>query len=74
MSWTGKPCLFTIQILIKLQFSKWLHFTVLWSVTLNISAPTKLGLVFLVVGFIHVFDQTLAEQLYKGLYPTPAKF
>ena len=42
---------------------------VLWSVTLKIGALTKLGLFFPVVCFIHVFDQTLAEQLYrdKGL-------
>ena len=66
MSWTGKPCLFTIQNLIK----RW-HFTVLWSVTLKIGALTKLGLFFLVVCFIHVFDQIVAEQLYrdKGLPP-----
>ena len=38
--------------------------------TLKIGALTKLGLFFAVVCFIHVFDQTLAEQLYcdKGLY------
>ena len=37
--------------------------------TLEIGALTKLGLFFPVVCFIHVFDQTLAEQLYrdKGL-------
>ena len=37
--------------------------------TLKIGALTKLGLFFPVVCFIHVFDQTLAEQLYrdKGL-------
>ena len=42
---------------------------VLWSVTLKLGALTKLGLFFPVVCFIHVFDQTLAEQLYrdKGL-------
>ena len=42
---------------------------VLWSVTLKIGALTKRGLFFPVVCFIHVFDQTLAEQLYrdKGL-------
>ena len=42
---------------------------VLWSVTLKIGALTKLGLFFLVVCFIYVFDQTLAEQLHceKGL-------
>ena len=36
---------------------------------LKIGAFTKLGLFFPVVCFIHVFDQTLAEQLYrdKGL-------
>ena len=39
-------------------------FTVLWSVTLKIGAFTKLGSFFPVVCFIHVFDQTLAEQLY----------
>ena len=50
--------------LYKLQFSKWCYFTVLWSVTLKIGALTKLGLFFPVVCFIHVFDQTLAEQLY----------
>ena len=35
----------------------------------EIGALTKLGLFFPVVCFIHVFDQTLAEQLYrdKGL-------
>ena len=38
--------------------------------TLKIGALTKLGLFFLVVCFIYVFDQTLAEHLYrdKGLY------
>ena len=42
---------------------------ILWSVTLKIGALTKLGLFFPVVCFIRVFDQTLAEQLYrdKGL-------
>ena len=37
--------------------------------TLKIGALTKLGLLFSVVCFIYVFDQTLAEQLYrdKGL-------
>ena len=43
---------------------------VLWSVTLKIGALTKLGLFFPVtMCFIHVFDQTSAEQLYrdKGL-------
>ena len=42
---------------------------VIWSVTLKISALTNLGLFFPVVCFIHVFGQTLAEQLYrdKGL-------
>ena len=34
---------------------------VFWSVTLKFGAPTKLGLVFPVVCFIYVFDQTLAE-------------
>ena len=38
---------------------------VLWSVTMKIGALTKLGLFFAVVCFIHVFDQTLAEQLYR---------
>ena len=38
---------------------------VLWCVTLKIGALTKLGLFFTVVRFIHVFDQTLAEQLYR---------
>ena len=33
--------------------------------TLKIGAITKLGLFFPVVCFIHVFDQTLAEQLYR---------
>ena len=37
---------------------------VLRSVTLKIGALTKLGSFFPVVCFIHVFDQTLAEQLY----------
>ena len=41
------------------------HFTVLWSVTLKIGAVSKLGLFFPVVCFIHVFGQTLAEQLYN---------
>ena len=42
---------------------------VLWSVTLKSGALTKLGLIYPVVCFIHVCDQTLAEQLYhdKGL-------
>ena len=37
--------------------------------TLNIGALTKLGLLFPVMCFIHVFAQTLAEHLYcdKGL-------
>ena len=45
---------------------------VVWSVTQKIGALTKLGLFFPVVCFIHVFDQTLAEQLYrdKGLLIT----
>ena len=62
-----EPCPFTIQNLIKITIFKMM---VLWSVTLKIGALTKLGLFFLVVCFIHVFDQTLAEQLYrdKGLY------
>ena len=34
-------------------------------VTLQIGALTKLGLFFLGVCFIHVFEQTLAEQLYR---------
>ena len=38
---------------------------VLWSVTLKIGALTEHGLFFSVVFFIHVFDQTLAEQLYR---------
>ena len=33
--------------------------------TLKIGALTKLGLFFPVVCFIHVFDQTLAQQLYR---------
>ena len=33
--------------------------------TLKIGALTKLGLFFPVVCFIHMFDQTLAEQLYR---------
>ena len=33
--------------------------------TLKISALTKLGLFLPVVSFIRVFDQTLAEQLYR---------
>ena len=33
--------------------------------TLKIGARTKLGLFFPVVCFIHVFDQTLTEQLYR---------
>ena len=43
---------------------------VLWSVALKIGAFTKLGLFFPVLCFIYVFDQTLAEQLYrdKGLF------
>ena len=55
--------------LLKLQFSNWWHFMVLWSVTLKVGALTKLDLFFSVVCFIPVFDQTLAEQLYrdKGL-------
>ena len=38
--------------------------------TLKIGALTKLGLFFPVLSFIHVFDRTLAEQLYRdeGLY------
>ena len=38
--------------------------------TLKIGARTKLGLLFPVVCFINVFDQTAAEQLYrdKGLF------
>ena len=45
-------------------------FTVHWSVALKIGALSKLGLFFPMVCFIHVFDQTLAEQLYrdKGLF------
>ena len=33
--------------------------------SLKIGARTKLGLFFPVVCFIHVFDQTLTEQLYR---------
>ena len=47
----------------KCKFTIFCHFTVLWSVTLKIGALTKLGLL---VRFIDVFDQTLAEQLYRG--------
>ena len=65
MSWTGKPYRSPYKTLWKLQFLKWWHFTVLWSVTLKIGALTKLGLFFPVVCFIHVFDQPLAEQLYR---------
>ena len=56
MSWMGKPCQLTIQNLIK--------------ISLKIGALTKLGLFFPVLCFIYVFDQTLAEQLYrdKGLW------
>ena len=39
--------------------------------TLKISALTKLGLFFPVVCFIYVFDQTLAEQLYRDKGPLP---
>ena len=44
--------------------------------TLKIGALTKLGLFFAVVCFIHVFDQTLAEQLYrdKGLLSNLRRF
>ena len=64
------PCLFTIQNLIKITIFKMMVLvTVLWSVTLTTGSLTKLGLFFPVLCFIHVFDQTLAEQLYpdKGL-------
>ena len=45
------------------------------SPTLKIGALTKLGLFFPVVCFIHVFDQTLAEKLYrdKGYLATSQK-
>ena len=59
MSWTGKPCPFTIQILIKITIAKImaLHSTLVCDVF------------FPVVCFIHVFEQTSVEQLYgdKGL-------
>ena len=42
------------------------HFTVLWSVTLQIGALTKLGLFFPVLCFVRVFDHNLAEQLHRG--------
>ena len=49
--------------------------------TLKIGALTKLGLFFPVVCFIHVFDQTLAEQLYcdkvlleKNVFNSPFPF
>ena len=43
---------------------------VLWSVTLKIGALTaKLGLFFLVVCFIYMFNQTLADQLYRDKGP-----
>ena len=44
-------------------------FVVLWFVNLKIGALTKVGLFFSVVCFIHVFDQTLAEQLYRDKGP-----
>ena len=48
---------------------------VFWSVAQKIGALTKLGLFFPVVCFIYMFNQTLAEQLYrdKGLYPQQVK-
>ena len=42
---------------------------VLWPEALKIGALTKLGLFFTVVWFIHVFDQTLTEQLYRDKGP-----
>ena len=66
MSWTGKPCPFTIQILIKITVFKMmaLHCNVVCdSVTLWIGALTKLGLFLPEVCFIYVFDRNLAEQL-----------
>ena len=64
---------FFFRIIFLWQFSKWWHFTVLWSVTQKIGALTKLGLFFPVVCFISVFDQNLAEQLHcdKGLLKSP---
>ena len=37
----------------------------IWSVSLKHGALTKLGLFFPVVCFLHVFDQSLVEQLYR---------
>ena len=68
MSWTGMQDL-AVHHKKTLKTTKWWHFTVLWSVTLKIGTLSRLGLLFPVVRFIYLFDQTLAEQLYrdKGL-------
>ena len=41
-----------------------------FGLTLKIGALTKLALFFPVVCFIHVFDQSLTEQLYRDKRPT----
>ena len=47
MSWTGKPCPFTIQNLIKLQFPKLWHFMVLWFVTVTwINGKLEIRMIF----------------------------
>ena len=49
----------------KLKFPKWRRFAILWCMTLTIGPLTNFGLLFLVVCFVFVFDQTLVEQLYR---------
>ena len=74
MSWTGKqPCPFTIQILIQIPIFKIaaLHLPLVCD---SENRCTKASLVFPVVCFINVFDQTLAEQLYRDKRLFEARF
>ena len=68
MNSTDKACPFTIQNLIKIEISKndgasrYFH----WCMTLTIGPLTDFSLLFPVVCFVFVFDQTLVEHLYRG--------
>ena len=61
----GQALPFTIQIFKKITILKMMALHGTLPVTMQIGPLTKLGLLFLVVCFIHVFEQTLAEQLYR---------
>ena len=63
MSWTGKPCPFTKQILIKFKIFKMMALHGILVCDSEVHFQT--WLFFPVVCFIHVLDQTSAEQLYR---------